>query len=84
MTLRLQGDYAKSDFRPMAFAYWAIDDEAFFVNVDLEYHVADGLAFSLGGFWFHGYASDPKKNSFTMAGSLDASSNVYLRATAWF
>ncbi|MEO8702662.1 MAG: hypothetical protein ABI867_21640 [Kofleriaceae bacterium] len=84
VTLRLQGDYLKSDFRPMAFAYWAVDDEALFVNVDLEYHVADGFALSLGGFWFHGYASDPNKNRYTLAGSLDASSNVYVRATAWF
>jgi hypothetical protein len=82
-TLRLQGDYAHSDFRPMAFVYWSLGDEALFGNLDLEYHLADGFALALGGFLFHGYAS-PNKNRFTLSGSLESSSNVYLRATAWF
>jgi hypothetical protein len=84
VTLRLQGDYWKNDFRPMVFAVWAMDDEAVFANADFEYHVADGFALSVGAFWFHGYASDPNKNQFTLIGSLENSSNVYLRATAWF
>ena len=84
LTLRLQGDYRKGDFRPMTFVYWSLDDESLFVNADLEYHLADGFAFVLGGFWFHGYAADERKNRYTIAGSLVGSSNVYMRATAWF
>jgi hypothetical protein len=84
VTLRLQGNYKKGDFRPMVFAYWAVNDEAFFVNADLEYHVADGFSLALGGFGFHGYATDKNKNKYTLAGSLEKSSNVYLRATAFF
>jgi len=84
LTLRLQGRWLGDDFRPMAFAYWSIADEDFFVNADLEYHVADGFALALGGFWFQGYADDRRKNRYTLAGSLEASSNAYLRATAWF
>ena len=84
VTLRLQGMFKKGDFRPMAFVYWAVDDEAFFVNTDLEYHIADGFALSLGGFWFQGYAKDKNKNRYTLVGSLEGSSSTYLRATAWF
>lgn len=84
VTLRLQGDFLKSDFRPMAFAYWSLDDQSYFVNTDFEYHLADGFALALGVFYFHGYASDPNKNKYTFAGGLAGSSNVYLRATAWF
>jgi hypothetical protein len=83
-TLRLQGDFMKSDFRPMVFAYWSLEDQAFFVNTDLEYHLADGFALALGEFWFRGYASDPNKNLYTFAGGFAGSSYAYLRATAWF
>ena len=84
ITLRLQGMFKKGDFRPMAFAYWSLADESYFINTDLEYHVADGFALALGGFLFKGYAKDPNKNKYTMIGSLEGSTNVYLRATAWF
>jgi hypothetical protein len=84
VTLRLQGMYKKDDFRPMAFVYWSKDDEALFINVDLEHHIADGFALALGGFWFQGYAKDPNKDRYTLVGSMEGSSNVYLRATAWF
>ena len=84
LTLRLQGMYRKGDFRPMAFIYWSMADESYFINTDLEYHVADGFALALGGFWFKGYAKDSNKNKYTMIGSLEGSSNAYLRATAWF
>lgn len=84
LTLRLQARWLGDDFRPMAFAYWSIADEDFFVNTDIEYHVADGFALALGGFWFQGYAANPDKNRYTLAGSLESSSNAYLRATAWF
>jgi hypothetical protein len=83
-TLRLQGNFAKGDFVPMAFVYWSLDDEAFFINTDFDYHLADGFSLALGGFWFDGYASNPNKNRYTLAGSFAPSSNVYLRATAWF
>ena len=83
-TLRLQGNWKGGDFQPMAFAYWSIDDQSLFVNVDLEYHLADGFALALGGFIFDGYASNPNKNRYTLIGSLQSSSNVYLKATAWF
>jgi hypothetical protein len=84
LTLRLQARWLGDDFRPMAFAYWSIADEDFFVNTDVEYHVADGFALALGGFWFQGHAKNPDKNRYTLAGSLESSSNAYLRATAWF
>jgi hypothetical protein len=84
VTLRLQGSWARGDFRPSAFAYWSIADQAWFSNVDLEYHVADGFALAAGGFWFEGYAADPAKNRFTFGGSIEQSSNAYLRVTAWF
>jgi hypothetical protein len=84
LTLRLQGDYRHGDFRPMAFAYWSLADEAYFGNLDLEYHVGDGFALALGGFYFGSYAKDPNKKQYTFVGSLESSSNVYLRATAWF
>jgi len=83
-TLRLQGMWARGDFRPSAFFYWSIADRDWFANLDLEYHLADGLALSVGGFWFQGYDGDPAKNRFTIAGSLESSSHGYLRATAWF
>lgn len=83
-TLRLQGRWKRDDFRPSAFFYLSLADEDWFANVDLEYHVADGFALSAGGFWFEGYADDPAENQFTIAGSLEHSSNVYVRATAWF
>jgi hypothetical protein len=82
-TLRLRGTWARGDFTPSAFMYWSFDDEDFFVNADFEYHLADGFTFALGGFWFQGYG-DKNKNRFTLAGAQAASSNVYLRATAWF
>lgn len=84
VTLRLTGLFDHNDFRPTAFVYWSIADRDGFANFDLEYHVADGFALSVGGFWFEGYDSDPAKNRFTIAGSIEGSSNVYLRATAWF
>jgi hypothetical protein len=84
MTLRLQGRWLRDDLRPMAFAYWSLADEDFFVNTDIEYHVADGFALAVGGFLFQGYARDAAKNRYTFAGSLESSSNAYLRATAWF
>lgn len=83
-TLRLQGEFKKGDFRPMAFFFWNYDDEAFFANLDLEYHLADGFALSLGGLWFEGYTKKDGKTKYTFVGSLETSSNVYLRATAWF
>lgn len=84
LTFRLQGRFRKDDFRPTFFAYWSMGDEDYFVNADLQYYLADGFALSLGGFYFDGYASNPWKNAYTFAGSLEAASNVYLRATAWF
>ena len=84
LTLRLQGEWMHDDFRPMVFAYWSLADQDFMVNADFEYHVADGFAIALGGFWFQGYAPDENKNHYTFAGSLQPSSNAYLRATAWF
>ncbi|HWU91447.1 MAG TPA: hypothetical protein VN253_29470, partial [Kofleriaceae bacterium] len=84
VTLRLQGMWARNDFRPSAFFYWSIADQDWFANLDFEYHLADGFAISVGGFWFEGYASDPAKNRFTIAGSLEPSTHAYLRATAWF
>jgi hypothetical protein len=84
VTLRLQGRWARGDFRPSAFVYWSLADQDWFANLDLEYHLADGFALSVGGFWFQGYAGDPSKNRFTLAGGLEPSSNGYLRATAWF
>ena len=79
-----QGRWARGDFRPSAFLYWSLEDEDGFANLDLEYHLADGFALSIGGFWFEGYAGDPARNRFTFAGSLESSSNGYMRATAWF
>lgn len=84
LTLRLQGEYLHDDFRPMVFAYWSLADQDFLVNADFEYHVADGFAVAVGGFWFQGYAADENKNHYTFAGSLAPSSNAYLRATAFF
>jgi hypothetical protein len=83
-TLRLQGMWARGDFRPSAFFYWSIADRDLFANVDLEYHLTDGFALSVGGFWFEGYDDHPEQNRFTIAGSLESSSHAYLRATAWF
>jgi hypothetical protein len=83
-TLRLQGDYHHGDFRPMAFVVWDYDDQAWFANLDLEYHLADGFAIAPGAFLFDGYAKDPNKNRFTFIGSLASSSNVYMRVTGWF
>ena len=83
-TLRLQGRWLRDDLRPMAFAYLSLSDEDYFVNTDIEYHVADGFALAIGGFLFRGFATDPNKNRYTFAGALENSSNAYLRATAWF
>lgn len=81
-TLRLQGSYKKEDFRPMLFAYWSPVDKDVFVNLDLEYHIADGMALALGGFWFEGYAYKGKTD--TLFGSLESVSHAYFRGTAWF
>jgi hypothetical protein len=62
----------------------SLSDEDYFINTDIEYHVADGFALAIGGFLFRGFATDPAKNRYTFAGSLENSSNAYLRATAWF
>lgn len=83
-TVRLQGQFRKNDFRPMLFAYWAYLDEELFVNLDLEYHIADGMALAVGGLWFEGYARKDTEKIYTLAGAQEKSSNVYLRATAWF
>jgi hypothetical protein len=83
-TLRLQGRWARDDFRPSAFIYWSLADQDWFTNLDLEYHLADGFALAIGGFWFQGYADDPAENRFTFAGALESSTHGYLRATAWF
>ncbi|MBA3396432.1 MAG: hypothetical protein H0T89_27625 [Deltaproteobacteria bacterium] len=81
-TLRLQGNWLKNDFRPMLFAYWAPADKDIFVNLDLEYHVADGMALAVGGFWFEGYAH--KGKTYTLFGGLENVSHAYFRGTAWF
>ncbi len=84
LTLRLQGMYKDNDFRPTAFAYWSHEDEALFTYVDLEYLFGDGFSLAAGGFWFKSYAKDPNKAQYTLAGSIETSSHVYLRATAWY
>ena len=55
-----------------------------FVNLDLEYHIADGFALSVGGFLFEGLSQTVGKNLYTLIGAQEESSNVYVRATAWF
>jgi len=84
LTLRLQGLFRRDDFRPSAFIYWSLDDEDGFANLDLEYHITDGFTLAAGGFWFEGYAKNSAKNRFTLAGSIEQSSNAYLRITAFF
>ena len=45
---------------------------------------ANDLLLIDAGCEFQGYASDANKNKYTFIGSLNSSSNVYVRATAWF
>jgi hypothetical protein len=83
-TLRLEGRWAGDDFRPSFFGFISLAEEEFFLNLDLEYVVADGLAVALGGFFFYGYSTIPNKNRYTFFGAVEDSTNVYVKVTAWF
>lgn len=84
LTFRLQGRWFADDFRPSVFMYMSLADQDFFVNPDIEVYLGDGLAVSVGGFLFEGYAKKPNKNRYTFMGAIEDSTHVYLRVTGWY